>query len=413
MKKKIFRNLGLKIGAILFATLVWLAVTNTIDPSITKTINGIPIEITNENALTSKNKVYSVNKNNKKASIKIKGRRSLVEKLTKNDFEAKAPLDEMSIVDAVPVYVSANKEYIKNTVEIVEKTNSITVKIEDITKQTYDIQVNYEGEPAEGYCKEKVKLSQTQVTVSAPESIQKTINNAAITMNVSGCSTDVAGKYSVKLYKVDGTEIEANDNLKLNLNTIEATQTILQYKQVPIQVSYTGVPEEGYEDTYTFADPGRVSIMGRAEDLDKVTTIKIPKGEIDITGAKSKVTKKINIVKYLPEGCQLSDADQAEIEAGVGIEALVSKIITINQSDIRLKNVPHGMKVTFTKKDSIKIKLGGFEPDLNSLSKDTLRPTLDFTDLEEGDATLKLQVTLPDGVTSDNVKVSVRLTKED
>ena len=57
MKKKLTDNLGLKIGSVLFAALLWLLVTNINNPATTRRSTNIPVTIINEDVLTSQGKI--------------------------------------------------------------------------------------------------------------------------------------------------------------------------------------------------------------------------------------------------------------------------------------------------------------------------------------------------------------------
>ena len=54
MKKIIFNNIGLKILALLIAVIVWWVVINIDDPLVKKTINGVSVELRNDDDLIDK-----------------------------------------------------------------------------------------------------------------------------------------------------------------------------------------------------------------------------------------------------------------------------------------------------------------------------------------------------------------------
>lgn len=60
MKKKLTDNLGLKIGSVLFAALLWLLVTNINNPATTRRVNNVRVTIINGEVLTSQGKIYEV-----------------------------------------------------------------------------------------------------------------------------------------------------------------------------------------------------------------------------------------------------------------------------------------------------------------------------------------------------------------
>lgn len=54
LRESITNNIMLKIAAVFIAALVWLAVVNLSDPTKTITIYGIPINLTDEEAITTR-----------------------------------------------------------------------------------------------------------------------------------------------------------------------------------------------------------------------------------------------------------------------------------------------------------------------------------------------------------------------
>lgn len=58
MKNKLMKNLSLKILSVVAAFLFWLVIINVTDPTTVKTFYGIPVQVLNENVITSANQVY-------------------------------------------------------------------------------------------------------------------------------------------------------------------------------------------------------------------------------------------------------------------------------------------------------------------------------------------------------------------
>lgn len=54
MKNRILHNLGLKIGSIIVALLLWLTITNIDDPTVTQTFKNIPVQILHDEVISSR-----------------------------------------------------------------------------------------------------------------------------------------------------------------------------------------------------------------------------------------------------------------------------------------------------------------------------------------------------------------------
>ncbi|MDE7367731.1 MAG: hypothetical protein K2N24_10280, partial [Lachnospiraceae bacterium] len=131
--------------AVLIAFLVWFLVANIEDYSISKTITGIPVAILNEEAITSQDMVYEIVQG-RTVDIKVEGRRSVVEKLTIDDFTASADLSELSITNSVQISVDAVSSAIRREINISVVDTMMKVAIEERGEQKLPITVVTKGE---------------------------------------------------------------------------------------------------------------------------------------------------------------------------------------------------------------------------------------------------------------------------
>lgn len=115
MKSKWMNNLGLKVISLVVAFILWLVIINTTDPIITKKFTDIPVQIINENVITSLNQVYEV-EDGDMVDVIVKGKRSFVEELTNDDFSASADLSKLSTVNTAGIQVKLNKASKENVV---------------------------------------------------------------------------------------------------------------------------------------------------------------------------------------------------------------------------------------------------------------------------------------------------------
>ena len=117
IKTSLTHNIGIKIIALIVAALIWLTVINITDPEKMIVIYHVPIEMTHEDAIRDMDMVYNV-KSDKYVNITVSGKRSVVSKLSAEDFRATASLKELSKVNSIPVEVSARQGTIARKVTI-------------------------------------------------------------------------------------------------------------------------------------------------------------------------------------------------------------------------------------------------------------------------------------------------------
>lgn len=413
MKERLVSNWGLKIFSVACAALIWLAVTNTIDPSITKTINNIPIKVTDESILTKQNKVYTVNSSSV-ASVKVKGKRSIVSDLTAEDFIATAPVDEMSIVNALPVYINIKNSRYRDDVEILDKTNSISISIEDVIKKSYDIQVEYTGDVAEGYYRKDAVLSNNKIEITAPESIHNLINRVAINIDVSDAKEAISGRYTPKLYKADGKEITNVGNITFSRPKVKAQVDILRTKSVSLEFKTVGTPKKGYECTKISSEPSKVTIVGQEDVIDAVDKITIASADLSIEGADKDVSHTIDITPYLPTGVSVVGQETCEIDVWAKIEAHVSRQYSVTADDIKMTNIPEEYAASPVNDQKVDFTLTGLEDNLDQFDVNSLDASVDLKNAKEGSNKVRVKMNLPDGVSlKGKVYIEVTLVKKE
>ena len=128
LKMSLTNNIGLKFLAVLIALVLWLAIVNVNDPEKTITVSNIPISVTNENAITSRDMVYNV-KSEQYLNITVSGKRSIVSNLSAEDFRATASLKELSKVNSIPVDVTTKNASLGRKITIVKQSAQTKKKI--------------------------------------------------------------------------------------------------------------------------------------------------------------------------------------------------------------------------------------------------------------------------------------------
>ena len=121
LKMSLTNNIGLKFLAVLIALVLWLAIVNVNDPEKTITVSNIPISVTNESAITSRDMVYNV-KSEQYLNITVSGKRSIVSNLSAEDFRATASLKELSKVNSIPVDVTTKNASLGRKITIVKQS---------------------------------------------------------------------------------------------------------------------------------------------------------------------------------------------------------------------------------------------------------------------------------------------------
>ena len=201
------------------------------------------------------------------------------------------------------------------------------------------------------------------------------------------------------------------------------TVDVLAVKEVPIEVNYSGEPEDGYMATgVVLSDPETVKIAGSTYTLAAISKITIPEETIDITGENSDKTETINLKDYLPDNIRLADSSWGgKVNVTVYIEPIVEKTLEIPAENITITNVPNDLEAALPEDTTVyTLHVSGLDAQITPLRQAAVRGTVDvnawmeeqqITKLEAGTYTLPITFALAEEVTRDDVTVKVTFTK--
>lgn len=411
MKKILSNNLLLKLLSVMFAIMLWLVVVNIDDPTVSKTISGIPVVTKDENVIISQNQVYDIVSGDT-ATISVSGPRSSIDKLTKDDFVAEASFSEMSNVYAVPIVVKHRYSKYEKNVDITQKTTTMTLKVEKIITRNYEIQIEKDGEIASGYTVGSETVSPTTVEVVAPESVINVINKAVVEVNLSKYNETTTVALPIKFYTESGTLVDLGSYTQLSVDTVDVNLGVYSVKEVPLKFSTKGTPADGYELTDIKSDVQTVKIAG--ENLNGIDNITIPGDVLDITGKNSNVKISLDITGYIPDGAVLYEDDEMLVNVTAEIEQLITKKYSIKTKDIVIRNLTPGYTVSYPDGENVSIQVKGLSKAFEKFDVETLTPYVDLSGVGEGENNVTLNITLPDNLTAATVPmVKINLIKEE
>lgn len=410
LKELITNNIVLKIAAIFIAAIVWLAVVNLSDPTKTVTIYGVPISLKNEEAITGQNKVYAID-SKLTLNVTVTGKRSVVSELSADDFDAVAPLDEISVVNSVQVEVNTKRKSVEGRISIVNQSvKAITVDIEDLVEEEYPVEIVMDGKPANGYYLGNYSSSRNSIIVTAPKSVQKRISSAKIIVDIDGAKVDFEDRYAIVLYDDNG-EVVKDKNITKSYKKSTVSVEILKGSSVPIVVNYSGQAADGYSITGVECTPEKVVVVGKNSAIADIKGITIPSEAVTFENAKENVEIEVDVNKYLPEKVSVSDSSDSTVKITIDVEKLQKKKFTISKNNISLKNVESNYNAEMVS-DSITVTLVGLKSDLEKVSSDDIKASINLKGLKET-KTVDVDITVPKNTElSKSVSAKVKITKK-
>lgn len=408
LKMSLTNNIGLKFLAVLIALVLWLAIVNVNDPEKTITVSNIPISVTNESAITSRDMVYNV-KSEQYLNITVSGKRSIVSNLSAEDFRATASLKELSKVNSIPVDVTTKNASLGRKITIVKQSaQTILVDVENLEEKDFtDLVVEYTGKVADGYVAGLSSMSTDEVTVKAPTSIIDKIKKVAVRCSLDGTNTNISKKCPVILYDKNDKEIKS-DEIELSDKKIRVNVNVLRAKQVPISTinkDALGKPADGYVVDDVILSSDSITVYGSEESLDSIESLDI-QDDIDVSDAKGDVTQNIDVTGKIPKG--LSVSGESTITVKVVIKKLITRTFEYDASEVSLNDLTSDLDVQLVTK-KVKVTLQGEEEVISQLTKDDMAISADLGKVKEGTTTVHVDVAVPDNTTlMNNVTIKIK-----
>lgn len=425
MKKLLTRNLGLKLASLLLAFVLWFLVAQIYDPKDTVTFNNIQVRLINTELLDEEGKVYEVLDNSNLVRVTVTGPQSIVKsELRRSDIVAEADMSKLTDINTIAItYYCENIS--NDSVEIKGNHDSVRLNVEDKTSKWIKLESDTIGDVASGYMIGNVTLDQTNIEVTGPKSAISQVDHAGVDINVTDSTTSLSANVDIKLYDADDNELVL-ESVKKNVDSAYMTVEVLATKEVPVEIEYMGVPEDGYMATGEVeSSVPTVRIAGTVSTLVGISAITVPEDRMNITGQSDNLVDIINLKEYLPANVRLADKSfDGKITATVYIEPIVSKDLTVAAENISVTGVPDGMEAEITSTaEEYNITVSGLSRDVSILHDSSVTGILNLTqwmedngveELTPGTYTIPVTFNLAEDITvTPDINIHIRLKNAD
>lgn len=408
--KKEFGHIGYKILAVLLAVVAWLAVANISDYQTTREISGIPVTQINGDVLDELDQVYDVASGDT-VDIIVKGRRSIVGTLGREDFTAIADLSTMSITNTVTISVEAKSNSVKDEISITCVDNTMKLNLEDKVTQQFPVKVVTSGTTKTGYAVSSTTSTPNIVKVEGPKSAVEKITEIRANVDVTSRNESFETQAELKIYDAYGEEIK-NDKLHIDVSEAKVTVEIYATKEIPVTVTLRGTPDDAYGVENVLYQPQTVELVGPEDALAKVETLEID--DISVSGMTEDYQTDVDIRDYLPDGVSVVGIPP-EITVNISITKLEEKKLTVTEENFKLdkQSSDYTYKITL---NNFSITASGFSDVIEKLKLEDVAPTIDCSSLPVGNhSNVKVTLKEIDGITyeiSGTVSVDVSNASE-
>ena len=405
MKNFISHNIGLKLLSVLLALLLWLTVMNVEDPAVTTTISDIPVQIVNDDVIKSRGYGYTV-ESGEKVDIRIKGRRSVVDGITAEDFTATADFNSFSSMKMVPIEVKCLDAH-ADEITWSAKTDSMAIILEAEDTASKSIRIERTGTVKEGYYLYDYSTETSLVSVKGAESQVANVREVVADVNIDGMKD--SSDLEVLLYAVDsnGERIDAK-KITLSPDVITVHLTINPIKEVPLQVRTYGVPAQYYYADETEYAPQQILVTADAKVLDNLTSLDI---DISIADADSDVEKQVNLEEYIERYYRNLGLKVVDQNTTMGIKIpiirLDEKSLEVKPEDVTINGKDERYNYNVTTGWMSKVLVRGKTEELTNVEASDFALYVNVNGLVKGSYSLQLESDYTGGLQIEPGKVNV------
>lgn len=414
MKKFFTHNLPWKIFSLLLATVLWLFVINSQNPTQPQKIENVPVEIRGLSELVGKGFVIQNEDELKKQTLKVvvEGPRLETEKIVSDSALIDVKLDLTNIINNVnidsepvtklAVYEIKIRDGIKgvNIIDYSPKTFSVIFEKEETVSKKVEFAVI--GDPPGQYTALEPIIKPSVIDIWGGASSIDKIAKVLVDINYENFTEgSISYTAPVRILDDKGNEIT---NLKKSPQFVEVTLPIGKKKTVAVEPVFTGKLPEGYFHTNTIINPKELTIVGKAEVVDSIKTIQLQPIALDNLIQTSTLKVDFN----LPEGVKYIDAvdNKATVIVEIKKQDSFTYSIPVENMDIEVIGLSEDLTYEFNT-DHISLVLRATAEELLSFDKNNIKGKVNVSSLSEGNYQAVLEVEVPDNYTIVNKPIFI------
>jgi len=379
IRDRMNKIIGSKAFNIVFAVLVslalWLYIAYAENSDVTQQYNNIEVQFSDTDVVSERSLIVT-NIDTDSLSLKIRGKRNAISKLSKNAIVVTADMSVITNSGVFQVPYTVDYEGISNassSLSIEEASvDYITVTVSKLLDKVLPVAGIYEGNVDDGYRAEPLEFSPQSVTVSGPEELVSTLARAWVVLERDTVSKTVEDTLSYTLLDTNGQEV-SSENIRLATEKVKVTMPIVMVKDVALAVKLVPGAGASDENTKVTITPAQITLSGAAEILEDVNTITLD--TIDLTSFVSTFTETYAIA--IPNGVTNLTGTA---EATITLQVLGTSTARLSVSNIRTQNVTDGYAATIVTQ-SLDITVRGSAADIAQLKADNIWIVADLSDL--------------------------------
>lgn len=383
--------------SVVIAVVLWLQVTNELNPVELRTYRGVEVKYVNAGAavvVTEASPGY--------VNVTLRGSRRVLDSLNESKLTAQVNLSGLGPgKTSLPISVVAPQGC--EVAEVSPATSVVT--LEAVASRKVNVEVKTVGAPPEDYAADPPRPSSSQVTVRGPESKVAIVRKAMGVVDVTGQTVSFTRAVSLKPVDQEGKEVPGVTVDPSALDVYVPMKTLPPARIVQVRAQIVGQPAPGYRVSEVQVEPASVKVRGPSDligSLGWVNTL-----PVDISGRASDVELQTQLL--LPTWATVSDSRTVTVRVRI-VEDIGERVF--GSIPVRLRSLSSGFRWLITPSE-VSVTVSAKKDVLARLSAYSVEAYVDARGLGEGDHEIPVQVVLPEnvflvGVSPDKVKLSLR-----
>ncbi|MEA5082758.1 MAG: CdaR family protein [Lachnospiraceae bacterium] len=419
-KQLLMKDFGWKLLSLAIAICLWFIVINIEDPVETRNFS-VTLEILNDSVITDRGQTISNYDEiyGQKINVRIRGQRIALDRLYQNRGEIHAYID-LNNLDETPGYgetvstavVVKLPSSLSASYEIEGKSpGAISLVIENRVSVEKDIVLDIQGSADASYTLATPELTPQKVTISGSQTMVDSVDKVKATVNLANIKEDTHYTATLVAYDVNGMQVTG---ISLSVKTVDVYIPVKMSKKVKLVYSYTGTPKDGFIVESITCDPEYVYVLGDEEVLKGINEIELP--PVNVEGKETDTKMTFGIKYFLGDGVKLKDGTSDKVIITANIVKESTKTVTLKADNISFKvELAQGLSAEVAPED-ITFDVRGSKAAIDALTDEQIAASLTVTNVEAGEYSMPLKVTLPDGINfveADSPVISVRVVEKE
>ena len=377
---KLGSDLGQRILAVVLAVIIWMILSITQYPTISKTVSSVPVDLTLSGTIAEEKGLSALNYKDISVDVVIEGMNYEIGSYSANDLTATVDVTPVTKKGTYKLDIDVKSAHSADRISILSiSPETVEVQFDTITSKEFDISPSAPNISAEeGYSLGAISCTPSKITITGADNDLDEIAKAYAVFDKTMSLSDDTPLTTNKVVLYDKNDNVLDSSL-YQFTDDEYTLSVPIYKKKTgnLKVEFSGVPSNFDLSTinYSISDDPIAILSSDLEDQSEEDIVvgTIPLSEIDLAR-----TYTFDI----PFSAGESSADSiSTVNVTFDDEGFTSKTFDIPKSQFTVVNRPSGKDVSFDTAKLTEVTIYGPKETLKKLKASNLTAQIDLSDV--------------------------------